>query len=169
MVDKEWQGDPLSSRIRRVLYLSATPQDDDEEDADEPSHGLHEIFPRVNETVLRKIAEAQMILYGVGSLYTSICPCLIVPGIGQAIQQRRVPKILMLNGSYDRETSGMKASDVVLAITNALDQSFKRGHSHRTIQQPPSQYVTLLLAPQGGDIPVPITNFSPQAPTHVVF
>jgi hypothetical protein len=62
------------------------------------------------------------VIYGQGSLYTSIVPCLILPGVGEAVSQVSGRKILILNGSYDRETHDMTATDFVHAITNALNR-----------------------------------------------
>lgn len=61
-----------------------------------------------------------------GSLYTSIIPSLIVPGVGSRIQQSKVPKILVLNGCWDRESFGMDLADYVYAIILAIQQ----GHRH---------------------------------------
>ena len=41
-------------------------------------------------------------------------------------QKKGVPKFLMLNGSPDRETAGLKASDYVIAITAALNRTHGR-------------------------------------------
>lgn len=58
-----------------------------------------------------------------GSLYTSICPTLCLDGVGEAIAGRSVPKVMMLNGSHDRETAccgahdgPMTAADMVQAV-----------------------------------------------------
>jgi 2-phospho-L-lactate transferase/gluconeogenesis factor (CofD/UPF0052 family) len=64
------------------------------------------------------------VIYGQGSLYTSVIPCLVLPGVGEAISSLHHGghKILILNGSLDRETSNMTAIDFVMAITNALNR-----------------------------------------------
>lgn len=38
--------------------------------------------------ILSEVSEADAIVYGVGSLYTSICPSLILDGVGEAIAAR---------------------------------------------------------------------------------
>lgn len=58
----------MASPIRRIFYLSS-----------EGNGREHEVFPRANQRVLLEIAEADAIVYGMGSLYTSICPSLVLP------------------------------------------------------------------------------------------
>ncbi|KAJ3068900.1 hypothetical protein HK102_007039, partial [Quaeritorhiza haematococci] len=126
---------PLPSPIRRIYYV-------------DPTTG-YENLPLVNPLLPSYLDdEGRSVLYAVGSLYTSIVPCLIVPGVGRRIAQgweedkkmdeddaeqgvhsgaggRRVrrAKILILNGTTDRETFGYSAMDFVLAVTDALNYS----------------------------------------------
>jgi cathepsin L len=133
---------PLPSRVRRVLYLST-------EETDE----LHEVFPRVNPAVLARLQSADAVVYGVGSLWSSICPSLIPAGVGEAVAARDCAKVLMLNGSRDRETTGMGVMDIVRAVTSSLNRQHARGASRgaRPLDNPPSAYVTAVLAPAGGE------------------
>ena len=68
---------------------------------------------------------AKTLIYSIGSLYTSIVPCLILRGVGKSIADSPTlkHKILILNGTNDRETEGYSALDFVLTITEALNQS----------------------------------------------
>lgn len=63
-----------------------------------------QIFPAANAEVLRSISETSAVVYGCGSLYTSICPSLILAGMGEHVAALRRPKVLFLNGTIDRET-----------------------------------------------------------------
>lgn len=66
---------------------------------------------------LRAIREADAIILGPGSLYTSIIPNLLVEGIVEAIAQSKALKIAVCNVMTQfRETSGFKASDHVRAL-----------------------------------------------------
>lgn len=38
----------------------------------------HEVFPAPNAAVLAEVAGADAIIYAMGSLYTSICPSLVL-------------------------------------------------------------------------------------------
>ena len=62
------------------------------------------------------------LVYSCGSLYTSIIPCLALRGVGHAIRSSQTlrHKVLLLNGSCDRETPGYDAVDFVNAIHSAL-------------------------------------------------
>lgn len=63
------------------------------------------------------LEEAEMILLGPGSLYTSILPNLLIPGICQAIRRSRGRVVLMLNlMTQPGETDGMTALDHLEAL-----------------------------------------------------
>lgn len=44
----------------------------------------HEVFPLPNPTVLAEVGAADGVVYAMGSLYTSICPPLVLVGVGCA-------------------------------------------------------------------------------------
>ncbi|GAB4831388.1 hypothetical protein Ancab_005399 [Ancistrocladus abbreviatus] len=71
----------LPSRIKRVFYLSS-----------EGTNSLHEVFPRANPAVLEQLHNVDCIVYAMGSLFTSICPSLVLIGIGEIIASRSCPK-----------------------------------------------------------------------------
>ncbi|KAJ3006947.1 UNVERIFIED_CONTAM: hypothetical protein HDU68_003783, partial [Siphonaria sp. JEL0065] len=105
---------PLPSPIRRVFYIS-------------PDNHT-ETIPKVNQLVPQQLSTKRTVIYGMGSLYTSLLPNLVVPGVGEMISNdyRRSDsrsKILLLNGTHDRETEGYTAMDFVLAITDTLNYS----------------------------------------------
>jgi uncharacterized cofD-like protein len=66
---------------------------------------------------LQAIQEAQAIVLGPGSLYTSIIPNLLVEGMADAIVQAKAVKIYVCNVmTQSRETDGFRASDHVRAL-----------------------------------------------------
>ncbi|KAL2620871.1 hypothetical protein R1flu_001076 [Riccia fluitans] len=132
----------LPSPIKRIFYMSS-----------EGTHVLHEVFPVVNSAVLEQLRQVDAIVYGMGSLYTSICPSLVLRGVGETIARRTCPKILIINGSHDRETSGMSASDIVISVCNALNRKYCNDPQH-LLQYPASHYVNVVLVPKGGEIRV---------------
>ena len=70
---------------------------------------------------LEAIGEADLILLGPGSLYTSVIPNLLVDGIADAVRASDALKIYICNiMTQDGETEGMTASDHVKAL---LDHS----------------------------------------------
>ncbi|KAJ3129228.1 hypothetical protein HK098_002212 [Nowakowskiella sp. JEL0407] len=180
---------PLPAPIRRIYYINAENQ---------------EVPMKINPLLIPDLSgNKKTIIYAMGSLYTSIIPCLIVPGMGKhlfdepcTLQRFKIPefvkskslhsitpsatesnqnqplafipkhlrgerkrdfsvplprmlnddkvredentlqmhtlrhtnlpqrvKILLLNGSLDRETEGYTALDFIFAITDALNYS----------------------------------------------
>ena len=70
-------------------------------------------------TVLKALtlAEADLILLGPGSLYTSVIPNLLVAGVAQAIADSTAPKIYVCNiMTQEGETEGYTAADHVEAL-----------------------------------------------------
>ncbi|KAM7530610.1 hypothetical protein LguiB_034020 [Lonicera macranthoides] len=155
-VDKGISSVPaLPSRIKRVFYMSS-----------EGSSLLHEVFPTVNPTVLEQLSSVDCIIYAMGSLFTSICPSLVLLGVGEIISSRACPKVLLLNSTHDRETSGFSASCFVTAITDALNRTY--GNLHNCLKHPPSKYINTLLVPKDGQIPVDVENLAAQGIFHVI-
>ena len=67
--------------------------------------------------VVRAIEEADVIIIGPGSLFTSLIPNLLVPDIIAAIRASSAPKIYVCNVmTQPHETTGYKASQHVLAL-----------------------------------------------------
>ena len=66
---------------------------------------------------LRAIREADIIVLGPGSLYTSVLPNLLVPGIADAIRRSRAMRVYVCNVmTQPGETDGYCASDHVRAL-----------------------------------------------------
>ncbi|XP_015689274.2 uncharacterized protein YNL011C [Oryza brachyantha] len=145
----------LPSRIKRVFYMSS-----------EGSNLLHEVFPEANRTVLEQLSKVDCIVYAMGSLFTSVCPSLVLRGIGETIASRSIPKVLLLNGSHDRETTGLPASGFVTAITDSLNRTY--GDPDKSLKNLPKDYVNALLVPKGGQIPLDVKNLASQGIFHVV-
>ncbi|KAI9338809.1 hypothetical protein BDR26DRAFT_838075 [Obelidium mucronatum] len=103
---------PLASPIRRVFYINGE---------------RAETFPRINALVPEHLETKKTIIYAMGSLYTSLLPCLVVAGVGSLISQD-YSKILLLNGTHDRETESYTALDFILAITDTLNYSVIAEH-----------------------------------------
>ncbi|WP_421655681.1 gluconeogenesis factor YvcK family protein [Leptothermofonsia sp. ETS-13] len=69
---------------------------------------------------VKAIREADFIIIGPGSLYTSIIPNLLVPEITEAIAQRDVPRIYVCNiMTQEGETEGYSVGDHIRAIDKA--------------------------------------------------
>ncbi|WP_064093015.1 gluconeogenesis factor YvcK family protein [Rossellomorea aquimaris] len=71
---------------------------------------------------LRAIKEADLIVMGPGSLYTSILPNLLVPGIGDAVCKAKAKKMYICNiMTQAGETLNYSASNHVQALFDHLD------------------------------------------------
>ncbi|KAJ4749551.1 maternal effect embryo arrest 18 [Rhynchospora pubera] len=145
----------LPSRIKRVFYMSS-----------EGSNLLHEVFPSVNPMVLEQLSKVDCIVYAMGSLFTSVCPSLVLQGIGERISSRSIPKVLLLNSTHDRETAGMSASDFVTAITDSLNRTY--GAPHKSLNNRPSDYINAILVPRDGQVTVDTDILASQGISHVV-
>ncbi|KAI5447805.1 hypothetical protein KIW84_015306 [Lathyrus oleraceus] len=139
----------LPSKIKRVFYMSS-----------EGKNLLHEVFPSPNAAVLEQLYNVDCIVYGMGSLFTSICPSLVLLGIGEIISSRSCLKVLMLNGTHDRETNGFSASCFVTAITDALNRTY--GESCNRLQNIPSKYINTLLVPRNSTVSVDVECLAAQ-------
>ena len=73
--------------------------------------------PEPLPAALAAIGEADLILLGPGSLYTSVIPNLLVKDVAQAISDARAPKIYVCNiMTQEGETEGYTAADHVEAL-----------------------------------------------------
>ncbi len=85
----------------------------------EPLQGLSLVpgSPAAFAPAVTALEEADLILLGPGSLYTSILPNLLIPGVQEAIRRSGAPVALLLNlMTQPGETDGMSAVDHVAAI-----------------------------------------------------
>lgn len=91
--------------------------------------------PLALPAALKAIEEADYIIIGPGSLYTSIIPNLLVPGIAEAIASRSVPRIYVCNiMTQPGETVGYTVSDHIQAIDDACGkQLFNAVLVHRKV------------------------------------
>src|SRR5262249_10709611 len=75
--------------------------------------------------VMEAFAGADLILIGPGSLYTSIIPNLLVPGVAKAIAKSQAPRVYIGNlMTQPGETSGMTLSGHVRAIEQHTGKQF---------------------------------------------
>jgi len=63
--------------------------------------GIEEIYltpkPKANPKAIRAILEADVIIVGPGSMYSSLIPNFLVPGIGEALRKSKAQKIFVVN------------------------------------------------------------------------
>jgi uncharacterized cofD-like protein len=79
--------------------------------------------PPALPAAIKAIKDADYIIIGPGSLYTSLIPNLLVPEIASAIAQTTVPRIYVCNiMTQPGETQGYSVADHIRAIDNACGQ-----------------------------------------------
>ncbi|KAG0206321.1 hypothetical protein BGX28_002222 [Mortierella sp. GBA30] len=131
----------LQSRISKLYYINEYGQ---------------EIFPPPNPKLLCSLAEMETLIYSIGSLYTSIIPCLILKDVGRGIAESRSlkNKIFMLNGTNDRETPDYTALDFIWALSDALNASLKLSGQFWPKEHKPSKYITHLIYLDNSEVQV---------------
>ena len=73
--------------------------------------------PTALPAAIEAIQQADLILLGPGSLYTSLIPNLLVPGIADALREARLPRIFICNlMGQEGETEGYSAFDHIAAL-----------------------------------------------------
>jgi uncharacterized cofD-like protein len=94
--------------------------------------------PDVYPPVVDALREADLVVIGPGSLYTSILPNFLVHGVTDALRQTRGKVVYVCNVANQRgETGGMDAADHVLALlAHGLDGAIDLAIVHDTDAHP---------------------------------
>ena len=177
-----------SSPIQRISYLLNDPtwkknnqqhtqSLDNNSTQQQQWSSRNEITPEPNPQVLDAISNANCIVYGCGSLFTSVLPSLVLDGVGSAISSRYVYKVLLLNGWHDCETSWveksneddgsskqvvkqMNANSIVQAVIDALDQDGSHSNNDDDDDEDngsstiTTDYITHIFYPLGTEIDI---------------
>jgi uncharacterized cofD-like protein len=73
-------------------------------------------------SVLEAISDADLILIGPGSVFTSVIPNLLVPGVAEALKAATVPKVYICNVmTQPGESDSFTASEHVSAVLNSVE------------------------------------------------
>lgn len=76
---------------------------------------------KATDTAVKAITEADYIIFGIGSLYTSILPNLIIKDIAKAVRESKGKKIYICNSMTQAgETEGYSVEDHVKAIEDVI-------------------------------------------------
>ena len=61
--------------------------------------GIEEIYltpkPKANPKAIKAILEADVVIVGPGSMYSSLIPNFLVPGVGKAIQKTKAKNVFI--------------------------------------------------------------------------
>ncbi|KZS90276.1 UPF0052-domain-containing protein, partial [Sistotremastrum niveocremeum HHB9708] len=142
------QSHSLESPISKLLYINPYGE---------------EIYPSPNPGFIDALRSRKVLVYSCGSLWTSLIPCLCLRGVGTEISQSCTLqyKVLLLNSTNDRETTGYTASDYIEAIVGTLTRadlksprSQGRSSDNNSPVQPASAFITHLVYLEGTSIPI---------------
>jgi uncharacterized cofD-like protein len=123
---------------------------------------------RASEDALAAIADAELIVLGPGSLYTSLLPSLLLPEVRAAVEHATAPKVFVCNvAMQDGETAGFDLArhvevlvahtspdlvDVVLA-NNRLTPTAAAGAGTTATDETPARAVKLRWPPSVDPVP----------------
>ena len=103
---------------------------------------------------LEAIGQADLILLGPGSLYTSVIPNLLTDGIARAIHASRAAKVYVMNlMTQDGETEGYSAADHVRAL---FDHGGEGLFDHSLVNDRPVPAALLELYRREGAAPISV-------------
>lgn len=134
---------PLPAPIDRIFYVSPYGE---------------EIYPVARARVTTPLRDANIVVYSIGSLMTSIVPVLILQGIGNAVLQHNKAKVLLVNGSWDRETAGMTALDCIETIHKALEYSMLFEKQKTVHDVSLSSFVSHIIYLEHSEVPVDVAQ-----------
>lgn len=99
----------LPSPVKRILYINPYGE---------------EIKPTANVRAIAKIKTADIIVYSIGSLMTSLLPIIILGNLAHTIFEKNgTHKVLIINNKYDRETFGLDAIHYIKMIIDSMLRS----------------------------------------------
>lgn len=126
--------------------------------ADASSAHASAVHVSAHGPAIASIRAADLIVYSIGSLITSLMPSLIVPEIAAAIAANTTAqKVLLQNGTYDRESYGLSCEDYTSLVASTLQQSMAEGkfgfESQSESQSIPiSQFITHVIRLEDSEI-----------------
>jgi uncharacterized cofD-like protein len=119
------RGAILPSTLEDVTLSARTEEDElvyGEHNITERGSGIHELFlnppwAQAHPDAVRAILDADIVVIGPGSLYTSVLPNLLVDGIRKAAHQTEALTVFVCNVATQRgETDGFSAADHLIAV-----------------------------------------------------
>jgi len=73
-----------------------------------------------DEGISELIAQADLICFPMGSLFTSVLANILPQGVAESIQKARCPKVFVPNTFYDPESFGLSLQDQIRILLNVL-------------------------------------------------
>jgi uncharacterized cofD-like protein len=85
--------------------------------------GNESVKAKPNPAVIQEIKNADLIVYGPGSFFTSILPHLLIDEIAETIYHKNAPKILIGNISLDNETYKLDLEKLINIFITVADKN----------------------------------------------
>ncbi|CAI4050305.1 hypothetical protein SKDZ_14G3080 [Saccharomyces kudriavzevii ZP591] len=99
----------LPAPVNRILYINPYGE---------------EIKPMGNPRAISKVRRADMVVYSIGSLMTSLMPILILGNLAEVIlESTETKKVLLINNKYDREVFGLDGLHYVQMIVDSMTRA----------------------------------------------
>ncbi|CCE66094.1 hypothetical protein TPHA_0O01250 [Tetrapisispora phaffii CBS 4417] len=120
--DKSQEDDKLDAKISKIFYINPYGE---------------EVRPVGNERVKQKIHDADMVVYSIGSLMTSLMPIIILGNIAETLYQsssKKIKKVLLINNKYDRETYGLSGYEYIKFIVDSMKEAVMYQNSRKSEQ-----------------------------------
>ncbi|CAI4050596.1 hypothetical protein N7582_004956 [Saccharomyces uvarum] len=109
--DKIHGSQNLPAPVNRILYINPYGE---------------EIKPMGNPRAISKVKKADMVVYSIGSVMTSLLPILILGNLAEVIlESTSTKKVLLVNNKYDREVSGLDGLHYVQIIIDSMTRAIK--------------------------------------------
>jgi len=100
--------------------------------------GSRKTDPQLNPLVNDALLNANLIVFSMGSFWSSILSVLRIAGLAKAVRKSKAEKVLIINSAQDEETVGMTAGDMAGKVISTMTQS-------DTNAVPDSSYVSHVL------------------------
>jgi uncharacterized cofD-like protein len=81
---------------------------------------IRPVTPAASPEAVAAVAEADWLIFGPGSWYTSVIPHLLVPGLAEAIAASRARCLVTLNLVAEKETASLSLPDHLRGLTRYL-------------------------------------------------
>lgn len=78
------------------------------------------VLPVMSEKSLKKIAEADLIIFSTGTQWSSLIPTYISAGFDKAIRESKAAKYLIMNCTQDKDVKGVSGDDMIKLLSRYL-------------------------------------------------
>ena len=98
-----------------------------------------EMTPKMTSSSLQRIAEADLIIFSSGTLWSSLIPTYIHDGFVEAVAQSKAKKYMVMNNQPDQDMTGVDAQGVLDIVKDFLPADTKiifNTNSHPSLKKP---------------------------------